>query len=80
MKALEKAVAIAGGQTALAAAISEISGCAVKQQHVYHWLHMARRPAPPAEYVLAIERVTGVSRHRLRPDIYPVPKKLQEMA
>lgn len=26
----------------------------------------------PAERVLEIERVTGVSRHELRPDIYPV--------
>ena len=26
----------------------------------------------PAERVLPIERVTGVSRHALRPDIYPI--------
>lgn len=25
----------------------------------------------PAEQVLAVERVTGVPRHELRPDIYP---------
>lgn len=26
----------------------------------------------PAERVLEVERVTGVSRHELRPDLYPV--------
>lgn len=25
----------------------------------------------PAEYVLKIEKVTGISRNRLRPDLYP---------
>lgn len=25
----------------------------------------------PAEYVLATERATGISRHDLRPDLYP---------
>jgi DNA-binding transcriptional regulator YdaS (Cro superfamily) len=27
----------------------------------------------PAERVLDVERFTGVSRHKLRPDIYPPP-------
>lgn len=27
----------------------------------------------PAERVLEVERVTGVSRHELRPDLYPAP-------
>lgn len=30
-----------------------------------------QRPLP-AEYVIAVEEKTGVSRHRLRPDIYPL--------
>jgi DNA-binding transcriptional regulator YdaS (Cro superfamily) len=29
----------------------------------------------PAERVLAVESVTGISRHDLRPDIYPPPDK-----
>ena len=63
--ALEKAIKIVGSQTALAEA------CGVKQQHVSYWLHEAKRI--PAEQVLSIERATGhqVSRHDLRPDIYP---------
>lgn len=40
---------------------------------VRYWLGKPRRrpPGPAAEYVLRIERETGVSRHELRPDIYP---------
>jgi TorA maturation chaperone TorD len=43
----------------------------VTQPNVWHWLHKAERV--PAEYVLKIEQATGgqVSRHDLRPDIYP---------
>lgn len=28
----------------------------------------------PAERVLDVERVTGVPRHRIRPDLYPAPE------
>jgi len=41
-----------------------------KQQNVSNWLR-AHRPLP-GEFVLAAERATGVSRHRLRPDLYPI--------
>ena len=34
---------------------------------VTHW----RTSRIPAERVLEVERITGVSRHDLRPDIYP---------
>ena len=30
----------------------------------------------PAERVLHIERVTGVPRHRLRPDLYPASERV----
>ena len=62
---LEKAVEIVGGQSALARA------CGVKQGHVWYWLNEADQV--PAEHVLKIEEATGgkVSRHDLRPDIYP---------
>lgn len=61
-EALRKAVAHVGSQTALAAKIGKTQG------HVSKWLE---RDALPAEMVLAIEQATGVSRHELRPDIYP---------
>ncbi len=68
--ALKKAVEIAGGQTALAELIGSTQG------HVSKWLE--RNYVPP-EFVLTIERATGVSRHELRPDIYPV-EELQGFA
>ncbi|MEZ0495425.1 transcriptional regulator [Sphingomonas sp. IW22] len=61
--ALRSAVERAGGQTALSRLLS------VTQQAVSKWL---RNGKPlPAEHVLAVEAATGVSRHDLRPDIYP---------
>jgi DNA-binding transcriptional regulator YdaS (Cro superfamily) len=59
--ALEEAVELAGGQTALARTIGK------EQGHVSTWL---RRDKVAAECVLAIEAATGVSRHRLRPDVF----------
>lgn len=64
-EALEEAARLAGGQSALARAL----GQGVKQGHVWYWLHKQGRA--PAERVLEIERLTGVPRTALRPDIYP---------
>ena len=66
VEALEKAVELAGGQTALAESIG------VKQTHIWNWLNRDKRV--PAERVIAVEQATDgrVSRHSLRPDIYPV--------
>ena len=63
---LERAVCIVGGQTKLAKKLG------LKQGHVWWWLNKTNRGVP-AEYVLAIERATGgkVTRHQLRPDLYP---------
>lgn len=60
---LKEAITIAGGQSALARAIG------VQQCHVWNWLN--RNKKVPAQHVLNIEKATGVSRHDLRPDIYP---------
>lgn len=62
-QALEAAVAAAGSQ----AALGEI--CGVSQTAVWKWVQSAKRM--PAEYVLRAEAATGVSKHDLRPDIYP---------
>ena len=43
----------------------------VRYQSIQDWLSANR---VPAERVLAVERVTGISRHALRPDIYPVER------
>lgn len=34
-----------------------------------------RRGRVPAERVIDLEAITGVSRHVIRPDIYPQPKR-----
>lgn len=53
-----KAASRAGGVTALARALG------IKHTALYSWTRV------PAERVLDIERITGISRHELRPDIF----------
>lgn len=61
--ALLQACENAGGQTALARKLKLKS-----QGAIANWLSRGR---VPAERVLDVETVTGVSRHDLRPDLYP---------
>lgn len=42
----------------------------VSQPAVSRWLNTSKQL--PAEFVLRVEAKTGVSRHHLRPDIYPI--------
>ena len=50
--------------------LAEIAAaCKVSPQAVHKWLKKV-----PAERVLELERVTGISRHQLRPDLYPEEK------
>ncbi len=64
MSALERAKTNAGGPSALARALD------LKPQGVSQWTQV------PAKHVLAVEALTGVSRHDLRPDIYgPAPRR-----
>jgi DNA-binding transcriptional regulator YdaS (Cro superfamily) len=43
--------------------------CNVSTTAAWKWVQSAKRL--PAEHVLGVEAATGVSRHALRPDIYP---------
>lgn len=61
-EALNAAVDRVGGQSAMARV------CGVSQTAVWKWLQTRRLPP---HYVLAVETATGISRHHLRPDIYP---------
>ncbi len=63
-EALMAAVEKAGSQSALARMV----GCS--NTAVWKWVQSSKRM--PAEFVLKTEAATGVSRHCLRPDIYPV--------
>ena len=59
---LREAIRVAGSQNKLAACLG------VRQSAVAGWLVRGL----PAERVLAIEAATGVSRHDLRADLYPL--------
>lgn len=60
---VERAVAVAGSQSALARSIG------TSQATVWKWLNKGLPVT--AELVLKVEAATGISRHDLRPDIYP---------
>lgn len=63
MNELNEAIVAAGGNSKLAAALG------ISSQAVSNWNNC------PAERVLDVERLTGVSRYRLRPDVFgPDPK------
>ena len=68
LKAIREAVASLndkhgqGGQTRLAELIGK------RQSNVSGWVNRDFRV--PAEMVIPVEEATGVSRHRLRPDIF----------
>lgn len=62
--ALKRALAsFDDNQSRFAAAIG------TSQQLVSYWLKNGK--SLPAEFVLATEKATGISRHDLRPDLYP---------
>lgn len=63
----QSAVRRAGGSSRLAAMIG------VSRQAVQQWGRV------PAEHVLLMERESGVSRHRLRPDIFGRPPKKESV-
>lgn len=63
-EALKRACDAAGGQKPLADLIG------TTQSQVWYWLTRSKRGVP-AEFVLPIERETGVSRSELRPDLWP---------
>ena len=60
--AATKAAEVAGSQSALA----RLLGCTPQAVQ-----KMCSTGRVPAERVLDIEKATGVSRHELRPDLYP---------
>lgn len=62
MNSIERAVKAAGGPQALAELWR------IKRQAVEKWVKHQRLPA---YRVLPLEAVSGVSRHDLRPDLYP---------
>lgn len=62
-QALLDAIEVLGSQTAMA----EL--CGISQPAVHKWVRDGKQL--PAEYCLRVEVATGISRHDLRPDLYP---------
>lgn len=60
---LQKAIT-AIGLTRLAEAVG------VRPPTLHVWMKSTGKV--PAKHVIAVERATGISRHELRPDIYPL--------
>lgn len=60
---IRKAIQLAGGARQVAATIGTKT-----PQVVHNWI---RRGNIPPRYVLDLERLSGISRHDLRPDLYP---------
>lgn len=63
----------AGGTVALAAALSQ-SGAPIRPQAISQWTRV------PAERVLDVERLTGISRYALRPDVFGPAQHVNESA
>lgn len=62
--AVNEAVLAAGGGAELA------RGLGLKRQAIYQWDRI------PPNRVLRVEEITGVPRHRLRPDLYPQNREI----
>lgn len=71
---LDEAIRVAGSQTALAAQISERIERVVTQQNISWWVNRCSGKVPDYA-VLAVEDATGVSRHRLRADVFGAEPK-----
>jgi DNA-binding transcriptional regulator YdaS (Cro superfamily) len=69
-ESLRKACELAGGQKPLADKIG------TSQAQIWFWLNQSKRGVP-AEFVIPIETATGVSRHELRPDIFPESRRAE---
>lgn len=67
-QALANAISIAGGQSELARKLTIASGRKIKQQQVWNWLNRERKT--PIKHSQYIELVTGVSKEKLRPDVF----------
>lgn len=64
--ALDRAKEQVGGPSGLARALAT----KLSPQAISQWKRV------PAERVIEVERVTGISRHELRPDLYPTERAI----
>lgn len=76
-EALADAIKAAGSQGKLAKGLTGM-GKRISQQAISGW--MQRQGICPAEFAAAIESLTGVSRHKLRPDVFGPLEQDQQAA
>ena len=71
---LERAVAIAGNPSKLAAAATAAGPKSVERQHISNWLNRGDGSCS-GDYVLQVAKAVeyAVTPHQLRPDLYPNP-------
>jgi DNA-binding transcriptional regulator YdaS (Cro superfamily) len=62
------AVDQAGGYSAVAAQLKSKNGKPVSRQAVWEWVN---KTEVPATRVVELERIIGVPRHQIRPDVFP---------
>ena len=75
---LQEAIAVAGSQLALAEVVSKAGVKKINRRTVQNWTlsglphhkRETRQAKVPIAYVHTVSRVTGVSKERLRPDIF----------
>lgn len=74
-EALRRAIELAGGQSALARKLSQLTGDRITQVHVWNWLNRSGRITD--KYTIAAERAVDseVTRRDLRPDLYPANER-----
>lgn len=68
--AIERAIAVAGGLTALGESVG------VTAQAVWRW---KVRGVIPVDRVIAVEMATGIPREKLRPDTFGAPRPRPRM-
>ncbi len=68
LDALNNAISISGSQISLASSLTVLTGEKVSQQRIAHWVKVGK---VSATFAIPLEKVTGVPRYELRPDLYP---------
>ncbi len=75
-KLLLKVATLAGGQKKLAEKLAKLTKRPINQSHISNMINVYKNPMPPAELVIPMEKAVNgaVTRHQLRPDLYPYEK------
>ena len=72
-KLIKKLAENHGGQVLYAEKLAKLTKRPINQSHISNMINVYKSPQPPAELVLAMEKLEEgqTTRHQLRADIYP---------